>query len=133
MEKKVVLMLEDDNDDRYITRLTLSELGFDFQILFFSKSDELYQYLGSNEPPALILVEYNSVPENGVEVLKKIKSDERLNSIPVVVLSDNDFEKYRKEAYSFGASSYIRKPADMEATKQKIHSFFKYWLEVAEV
>jgi len=133
MEEKLVLMLEDDTDDRYITETTLEELGLDVPIRFLSKSDELFQYLHENALPALILIEYNSVPENGIEVLKKIKRSEKWNSIPVVLLSDNDFERYRKQAYAFGASSYIRKPADVEGTKQKIHSFFKYWFEVAEV
>lgn len=133
MEKKVVLMLEDDKDDRCITEATMNELGLDIPIRFFSKSDELFQYLHINEQPSLILVEYNSVPENGIDVLKKIKSHETFASIPVVLLSDNNFEKYRKEAYAFGACSYIRKPADVEGTKQKIGSFFKCWFEVAEV
>jgi len=66
-------------------------------------------------------------------VLKKLKSDPDYSSIPVVILSDNNFSRYRDEAYAYGASSFIKKPGGLDDTKNKIETFFKYWFEVAEV
>jgi DNA-binding NarL/FixJ family response regulator len=79
------------------------------------------------------LIDYNIAPENGVDVLRKLKRDGRFNSIPVVILSDNNLDKYSKAAYAAGASSFIKKPADMGGTRHKIETFFKYWFEVVEL
>jgi CheY-like chemotaxis protein len=133
MQRKLILMLEDDSDDRYITESAIAELGLDIEIKFFSNSNRFLQALSTSDTPSLLLVDYNSVPENGLEVLKKIKSFHSMNSVPVVVLSDSNSEKYRNECYAHGASSFIRKPQTVEDTAKKIETFFKYWLNVVEV
>jgi CheY-like chemotaxis protein len=130
---RFVLMLEGDGDDRYITQQTLSELQIDISIGFSSNSIGFFNSLSEEEKPALILIDYNSVPENGIAVLKKLKSDVRYNDIPVVILSDSDLPKYKNECYQFGASSFIKKPDSSEATNKKIASFFNYWFHVVEV
>lgn len=129
---RFVLMLEGDGDDRYITQQTISELGIDITLEFSSNSDEFFNFL-SEEKPALILIDYNSVPENGLEVLKNLKSNSNYNDIPVVILSDSNLPKYKNECYQHGASSFIKKPDTSEATNKKIASFFNYWFQVVEV
>jgi CheY-like chemotaxis protein len=130
---KYVLMLEDDNDDRYITSETLSELGIDIEIKFFSNSNEVFKFLSTSEKPVLMLIDFNATPENGIEVLKKLKSNEQYKEIPVVILSDNNIPQYRTKAYSNGAASFIKKPDTHQQTREKIETFFRYWFEVAEV
>lgn len=130
---RFVLMLEGDGDDRYITQQTLSELSIDIPIKFLSASIEFFNFLSQSDKPALILVDYNSVPENGLEVLKKLKSDAMFSDIPVVILSDSDHPKYKNECYKFGASSFIKKPDSVEGTNKKIAAFFNYWFDVVEV
>lgn len=126
-------MLEDDNDDRYLTEEVLTEAGIKVPIQYFSNSNEMFQALANGEKPALLLVDYNSTPDNGIAVLKKAKGNNAICDIPVVILSDNNFDSYRKECYAAGAASYIQKPDKMERTHEKIKTFFKYWLEVAEL
>ena len=130
---KLVVMLEDDSDDRYLTSETLAELNIDVPVKFFSSSNELLEFLKNNTKPSLILLDYNSTPENAKQVLQRIKSDNNLKEIPVVVLSDNDLPAYKKECYALGASSFIKKPDNVKETQEKIATFFKYWFEVAEV
>ena len=65
--------------------------------------------------------------------LLALKSSKPINTIPIVILSDSISEKYRNECYAYGASSFIRKPQTVEDTAKKIETFFKYWLNVAEV
>jgi CheY-like chemotaxis protein len=130
---RFVLMLEGDGDDRYITQQTLSELGIDIPIKFSPNSAEFFHSLPLSDKPSLILLDYNSNPENGLEVLKKLKSDAAYSDIPVVILSDSDHPKYKNECYKFGASSFIKKPDSVEATNTKIASFFNYWFDVVEV
>jgi CheY-like chemotaxis protein len=130
---KFVLMLEDDTDDRYITSETLSELGINIEIKFFSNSNEVFKFLSTSDKPVLMLIDFNATPENGIEVLKKLKSNEQYKEIPVVILSDNNIPQYRTKAYANGAASFIKKPDTHQQTREKIETFFRYWFEVAEV
>ena len=130
---RFVLMLESDGDDRYLTDQTLSELGVDVPVKFLSNSKAFFDFLSQSEKPSLILIDYNSVPDNGLEVLKQLKSHPDFNDIPVVILSESDDRRYKNECYECGASSFIKKPDKMEATKEKIASFFNYWFKVVEV
>lgn len=131
--QKYVLMLEKDSDDRYITSETLSHLNIDIPIKYFSNSTEFFDFLSSAEKPALILSDYNSHPDNGLEVLKKLKAIPNLSDIPIVILSDSPHPRYKNECYQHGASSFIRKPDNIEATNKKIAAFFHYWFHVVEV
>jgi CheY-like chemotaxis protein len=130
---RFVLMLEGDGDDRYITQQTLSELQIDIPIKFLSNSAEFFNFPSKSEKPVLILVDYNSVPENGLEVLKKLKASLEYSDIPVVILSDSEHPRYKNECYKHGACSFIKKPNSIEGTNKKIAAFFNYWFDVVEV
>ena len=130
---RFVLMLEGDGDDRYITEQTLSELDIHIAIKFLPDSVEFFNFLSLSDKPVLILIDYNSTPDNGIEVLKKLKSNSTYSDIPVVILSDSDHPKYKNECYQNGVSSFIKKPDTADATNKKIASFFNYWLNVVEV
>ena len=130
---KYVLMLEDDKDDRSLVKETLSELVIDVPLRFFSSSEDLFEYLSQADKPSLILLDDNSTPDDGMTVLRKLKSDARFQEIPVVILSENDLPSARKESYLLGASSFIKKPDSLEGTRKKIGLFFTYWLEVVEL
>jgi CheY-like chemotaxis protein len=132
MAQKLILMLEDDRDDQYITQKAIAQLGLDIQINFFSNSNDFINSVITTQP-SLLLIDYNSTPDNGLQVLKKIKELSLANHIPVIILSDSSSAKYKAECYAFGASSFIKKPQTMESTANKIETFFKYWLTVAEV
>jgi CheY-like chemotaxis protein len=132
MAQKLILMLEDDSDDRYLTESAIEELGLDIKIKFFSNSNEFLDSLTVTQP-VLLLIDYNSTPENGIQVLKKIKDLRYSNNVPVIILSDSDSEKYKAECYAHGASSFIKKPQTVETTARKIETFFKYWLTVVEI
>lgn len=131
--RKQVLFLEDDRDDWSLVKDTLEEFEMEFPVVFFSNSTELLNHLKSSVKPSLILLDLNALPENGFEVLKKLKSDANWQDIPVVILTNSSNDDDKKEAYRLGASSYIKKPDTYEGTRNKISTFFKYWLEVVEV
>ena len=126
-----VIMLEDDSDDRLITNDVLSEANVELDIDFYSNSDSLFQAL-SHKIPNVILVDFNSTPENGLQVLKRLKQNIDLQHIPVIILSDSNLSHYRNACYREGASSFITKPSTLEETRKKITTFFSYWKEVAE-
>lgn len=104
MAQKIILMLEDDSDDQYITETAIAEMSLDIKVQFFSNRNDFLSYLTNNQP-SLLLIDYNSTPENGIQVLKKIKKLKPVNEVPVIILSDSSSEKYKAECYAFGASS----------------------------
>jgi two-component system response regulator len=133
MKKLSVLLLEDDPDDRFITESVLAELKYQPDITFVTHSDELFAALKNTKLPHLILVDFNSRPENGLTVLQKLRSNEAHKTIPVVILGDSSQATYVKDCYRHGASSVVKKPDSYEETKTKISDFFNYWMHVAEL
>ena len=127
-----VLMLEEDHDDRQITESVLLELGFDIPVKYVSYSNELFEHLAEGKNPSLILMDYNSTPAPALEILKALKGNEDYKHIPTVILGEGLPEHFIRECYQLGASSYITKPASTKRTKEKIETFFKYWLNVVE-
>lgn len=127
-----VLMLEEDHDDRQITESALLDLGFDVPVKYVSYSNELFDELEHGERPSLILVDYNSTPAPAIDILKELKGNDEYRHIPTVVLGEGLPDHFIKECYRFGANSYITKPASDKITKDKIETFFKYWLNVVE-
>ena len=130
--KDYFLMLESDADDRMITAGTLKELDIPVNIEFLRKSDELFPFLQSQPRPKLILLNSNTLPDDGLTVLRHLKNSPYA-SIPVGVLSDSATPDEVDAFYREGAISFIEKPYSLEETQQKIRSFFDYWLQVAEV
>lgn len=129
-------MLEDDSDDRYITDSLIEELRLPIQIKYFVNSDSFLEFLSDAEKGFLILIDYNSKPENAEKLLKKIKEIKEYanhRGTPVIVLSDSSVAKYKEECYALGASSFIQKPSKMNRTKEMIQVFFSYWLTISGV
>jgi CheY-like chemotaxis protein len=126
-----IYMLEDDTDDRYLTNEVVDELGLEISIEYFSSSTDLMKALEKNTP-AIILADYNSSPENGLEVLSKLKTTSA-SGVPCVILTENNYPGFKAKCYAAGASSVITKPRDMVQTRQKIRTFFEYWMNVVDL
>ena len=133
MEKNLVYMLEDDSDDRYITQSAIEELGLPVQVKYFAKSDQFLEFLSDAPKAFLILVDYNSMPDNAETILQKIKINERHQGTPIIILSDSSVTKYKEKCYALGASSFIEKPSKVDRTTEVIRIFFAYWLTIAGV
>jgi CheY-like chemotaxis protein len=132
-QPRYILMVEDDPDDRLLTQQTLQDIGLSVPIQFLAQSDEVFAFLERHAPPAIILIDYNISPDNGVEVLKSLKSHPAYRHIPVIILSESAAPAYVTECYRHGANTFVAKPFTSNGTRKKIESFFTYWLEVAEV
>lgn len=131
-----ILMLERDDDDRYITQAVFDEYQFNVRVEFVSTSVELKNYLKScstkNSPlPSLILLDYHAHPSNAVEILKDLKEDVTYRSIPVVVLSGTVSPDIVKACYANGANSFIQKPSS--EVENRISIFIKYWFETVQL
>lgn len=128
-----VLLLEDDPEDRFITAHFTEDLKDQIEVTFVTHSNELFDILQNNSLPDLLLIDMNSKPDDGMQVLKKLKAHKNYQYIPVVLLTDKVHDEHVKNCYINGAASVIRKPDSYEATKNKISIFFSYWSNAVEL
>ena len=136
-KRYIILMLEDDHDDRHITETFFSERGYDIDVRFLDESDRIVNYLEDaaieGALPDLILLDLNLPRKNGYEVLKELKAHLQFHLIPIVIISGTAYPGEIKECYRLGANSFIQKPFSDELTQKKIETFVKYWFSVAEL
>lgn len=137
-----ILMADDDPDDRQLTKEALEEGRLINDIRFVENGEELLEYLrrqGRYAPPAesprpgLILLDLNMPRKDGRTVLKEIKSDPALRTIPVVVLTTSKADEDVYKSYDLGVNSYIVKPVTFEALVDILQTLEKYWFEIVEL
>jgi DNA-binding response OmpR family regulator len=128
-----VIMVQTDEDDRFITESALKETGTNVDLKFVPGLDELDKMVSQSGLPALILLSDRGAISKAVELVIKIRRNFSYTHIPVIVLGEVTTEEYVKECYNAGANSYIIKPSSTAETKEKIETFFRYWFEVAEL
>lgn len=137
-----ILMADDDADDRALTKEALEEGHLINTIRFVEHGEELIEYLkrtGRYAPPAdaprpgLILLDLNMPRKDGRAVLKEIKSDPDLRTIPVVVLTTSKADEDVYRSYDLGVNSYIVKPVTFEALVDILQTLEKYWFQIVEL
>lgn len=134
----VILMLEQDPDDRFITSSVFEENQYKAQLEFVNSGEAVFAYLDHCREnrlpfPAMILINLHTTPQDGREILKQLKEKTHYKHIPVVILSGSNNPAIARECYALGASSYIQKPAQLSETNEKIASFFRYWFRTVEL
>lgn len=132
----VLLMVDDDEEDVYLTRRAFCAYQTDLVFNSVSNSECTFDYLYSrgefeernnSEAPHVILLDINIPVENGFEILKKLKEDPNHAQIPVVMLSTSKAQQDIDKALSLGAVSYITKPVNTSGMKQIAEEFCQYW------
>ena len=132
MNKRRVLMIEDDLDDRYITQTYFADFGSSIALRFFDSHNDVIQYLDGldrSELPELIVFDPG---KRGNQTLEQLKSHPRFREIPVVVVSEITHPATVKEAYRLGANSYVVKPPTAEQLLDLAKAFKWYWLHFNE-
>ena len=110
-ETPMVLLADDDIDDRYIFELALKDTNINCDLMQTEDGEKLINLVNSSSSlPDLIVLDINMPKVNGIECLKYLKNTEKYHSINVIMLSTsvNDIEV--KESYRHGASLYVKKP-----------------------
>lgn len=138
MKKFNLLLVEDDEADAYMTRVTLEENqapcnfyhvwdGLE-ALAFLRRQGEKFQAAPS---PDLILLDLNMPRFNGRELLVELKQDPQLAAIPVVIFTTSDSERDVAECFSRGAAGYIVKPMGIERLAAALQSLVRYWFAVS--
>lgn len=138
----VILMADDDADDRMLTRDALEESRVLNDLRFVEDGEELMEYLtrkgkyanAADSPrPGLILLDLNMPKKDGREALKEIKADPNLRRIPVVIMTTSKAEEDVFRSYDFGASSFITKPVTFDRLVELMRTLGEYWVEFVEL
>jgi CheY-like chemotaxis protein len=138
----VILMADDDADDRKFTKDALVASRLMNDLRFVEDGVQLMDYLhgrgayaapGSAPRPGLILLDLNMPKKDGREALKEIKSDPVLRQVPVVVLTTSKAEEDILRSYEFGANSFISKPVTFEGLVNVMEQLGRYWFELVEL
>lgn len=138
----VILMADDDADDRMLTKDALEESRVLNELRFVEDGEELMNYLtrkgkyadeADSPRPGLILLDLNMPKKDGREALKEIKSDPNLRRIPVVVMTTSKAEEDVFRSYDFGASSFITKPVTFDRLVELMRALGEYWVEFVEL
>lgn len=143
-DKKTVIILiaDDDPDDRLMIKEALTEKRLANPLHFVEDGEELMDYLNhrgkystpnAQQLPGLILLDLNMPKKDGREALREIKADPALRRIPVVVLTTSKMEEDILRTYNLGVNSFITKPVSFDALVDVMQTITKYWLEIVEL
>ena len=141
-EPIVILMADDDSDDRLLTQRALEASRVVNDLRFVEDGEELMDYLfqrgGYADPdaaprPGLILLDLNMPRKDGREALAEIKKDPALHRIPVVVMTTSKAEEDVLRSYDLGANSYITKPVTFERLVDLMKTLGTYWIEFVKL
>ena len=137
----VILLVEDNPDDEELTLDALKVNNISNEIEVARDGQEALDYLfhsgkyqnrDSNELPQLVLLDLKLPKVNGIDVLKRIRSDQRTKFLPVVILTSSKEDKDLINGYAEGANSYICKPVDFEQFTEAVRQLSLYWLVLNE-
>lgn len=138
----IILMADDDADDRMLTKDALEESRVLNELRFVEDGEELMDYLtrrgrfsdpADSPRPGLILLDLNMPKKDGREALKEIKADPDLRRIPVVVMTTSKAEEDIFRSYDIGASSFITKPVTFGRLVDLMRALGEYWVEFVEL
>ncbi|MCZ6855489.1 MAG: response regulator [Gammaproteobacteria bacterium] len=138
LEPIVILCIEDNAGDAELVRLSFKEFHIANEMLLARDGEEalnmLYQRNGFEDTPApdLILLDLNLPKIEGREILADIKNDDKLKTIPVVVLSSSEAAEDIKEAYSLHANCFVSKPVSALEFIKTVSLITDFWITVAK-
>ena len=131
-EPKTILLVEDNADDEQLTLRAMRQSDVPNIIRVARDGAEAIDALfGSGihgRLPDLILLDLKLPKVSGLEVLQRLRSEERTKTLPIVVLTSSDEERDIVESYNLCANSYIRKPVDFDEFIDAVRQLGLYWL-----
>jgi len=135
-----ILLVEDDPKDVELTLTALEEYNLANEVIVARDGEEALEYLysrgkfntRSSGNPAVMLLDLKLPKVDGLEVLKQVKSEEKLRMIPIVVLTSSKEEKDMVASYKLGVSAYVVKPVDFHEFVNAIKELGIFWAVINE-
>lgn len=140
-ESKSILLVEDNPDDVELTLRALNRHNITNGIVVANDGAEALEYIfGTGEyagrdtstMTVVVILDLKLPKVDGLEVLKRLRSDERTKFVPVVILTTSSEDQDLAQSYTNGANSYIRKPVDFEQFSEAVRQLKMYWVLLNE-
>jgi CheY-like chemotaxis protein len=141
LNTKTILVVEDSPTDEALLLRALQQAGITNPIVTAKDGLEALQYLfatgrfefrNAEELPALVLIDLNLPKLDGLEVLRRMRSDYRTKLVPVAIFTSSIEEQDLINGYSLGANSYVRKPIEFSRFSKVVSQLVSYWVELNE-
>lgn len=141
MAERSILLVEDNPDDVALTLRALKKNNIANQVVVASDGAEALDYLFGTgkhsgrdlgEMPAVVLLDLKLPKVDGLEVLRRLRTDERTKLLRVVILTSSKEEQDLMNGYKLGANSYVRKPVDFVKFVDAVRQLGMYWLVLNE-
>jgi CheY-like chemotaxis protein len=135
--ESMILLVEDNPDDEALTLRALRKANVGNEVAVVRDGVEALDFLFGAGPyrdrnvsvlPQVVLLDLKLPKVDGLEVLRRIRADERTKLLPVVILTSSDEEQDRIAGYALGANSYVRKPVEFAQFAEAVRQLGLYWL-----
>ena len=136
-QSKVVLLVEDSPDDVELTLRAFRKYNIMNEVVVASDGAEALDYLfctgryasrDTNNLPEIVLLDLKLPKVDGLEVLQRLRADERTKHLPVVILTSSNEERDLIKGYKLGANSYVQKPVEFTQFSEAVGRLGIYWL-----
>lgn len=141
MTGKIILLVEDNPDDEALTLRAFKRNNIlnevvvahdGVEALDFLFGTGMYDGRDTRNQPTIILLDLKLPKIDGLEVLRRLRADERTKLLPVIILTSSKEEQDLLDSYSLGANSYVRKPVNFEQFSESVNQLGLYWLVLNE-
>ena len=141
MDQRIILLVEDNADDEVLTLRALKKNNIQNDVMVARDGVEALDYLfgqgayAGRDPAqiaAVVLLDLKLPKVDGLEVLRRLREDERTHDTPVVILTSSKEEQDLARGYNLGCNSYIRKPVDFNQFMEAVRQLGLYWLVLNE-
>lgn len=141
MRPRIILLVEDNDDDVELTLRAFERSGTGSEIVVVRDGLEALDYLFAEGAftrrdlalmPHVVLLDLNLPKLDGLDVLRRLRGDERTRRLPVVVLTSSREESDLVRSYDLGANSFVRKPVDFGEFLEAARQLGVYWLDMNE-
>jgi two-component system response regulator len=125
-----ILLVEDNEDDEVLTLRALKKNNILNDVFVAHDGVEALEHLfaPNAELPQVVLLDLNLPRVGGLDVLKRIREDERTKVLPVVMLTSSKEEEDVARSYALGANAYVRKPVDFSEFSEAVKTLGLFWL-----
>ena len=137
MDHKTILLVEDNINDEMLTLRAFKKNNIVNQVKVVRDGVEALDYLFASgkyagrdpdDTPELVLLDLKLPKMNGLQVLRRLRADDKTRLLPVVILTSSDEDQDVIDSYHLGANSYVRKPVDFAQFTEAVRQLGLYWL-----